>query len=138
MYCIHGSDKSVRYVSRAHLTHLWTGGDIMDVLSLAGILNLILMKAQQERAFLCLLLHLRRRRTARLRQFLVRSLYLPPPPRGHLSPRRSNCELLQLPSLKFLTYLKYFTVQPAKVQVVAYSFTVISDARGHYDTQTRH
>ena len=33
---------------------------------------------------------------------------------------------------------KYFNVQPTKVQVVAYSFTVISDARGHYDTQTRH
>ena len=76
-YCIHGSNKSVRSVSRAHLTHLWTGGDIMDVLSLSGILNLILMKAQQERAFLCLLLQLRRRRTAQQRQFLVRSLYLP-------------------------------------------------------------
>ena len=59
--------KSVRYVSRAHLTHLWTGGDIMDVLSLSGILYLILMKAQQERAFLCLLLQLRRRRTAQQR-----------------------------------------------------------------------
>ena len=77
MYCIHGSNKSVRYVSRAHLTHLWTVGDKMDVLSLSGILNLILMKAQQERAFLCLLLQLRRRRTAQQRKFLVRSLYLP-------------------------------------------------------------
>ena len=46
MYCIHGSNKSVRYVSPAHLTRLWTGGDIMDVLSLSGILNLILRKAQ--------------------------------------------------------------------------------------------
>ena len=33
---------------------------------------------------------------------------------------------------------KYFNVQLAKVLVVAYSFTVISDVRGHYDTQTRH
>ena len=80
MYCIHGSNKSVRYVSRAHLTHLWTGGDIMDVLSLFGIVNLILMKAQQEKAFLCLLLQLRRRSTAQRRQFLVRSLSLLPPP----------------------------------------------------------
>ena len=70
MYCIHGSNKSVRYVSRAHLTHLWTGGDIMDVLSLFGIVNLILMKAQQERAFLCLLLKLRRR-TAQLRPIFI-------------------------------------------------------------------
>jgi hypothetical protein len=34
----------------------------MDVLSLSGILNVILMKAQQERAFLSLLLQERRRR----------------------------------------------------------------------------
>ena len=39
----------------------------------------ILMKAQQERAFLWLLLQLRRR-TAQRRQFLIRSLYLAPPP----------------------------------------------------------
>ena len=77
MYCIHGSNKSVRYVSRTHLTHLWTGGDIIDVLSLFGIVNLILKKAQQERDFLCLLIQLRRRTAQRL-QFLVRSLYLPP------------------------------------------------------------
>jgi hypothetical protein len=80
MNCIHGSDKNVRYVPRAHLTHLWTGGEIMDVLSLSGILNLILMKAQQERAFLSLLLQERRKRTAQQRQFLLRSLYLPPAP----------------------------------------------------------
>ena len=80
MNCIHGSDKNVRYVPRAHLTDLWTGGEIMDVLSLSGILNLILMKAQQERAFLSLLLQERRKRTAQQRQFLLRSLYLPPAP----------------------------------------------------------
>ena len=118
MYCIHGSNKSVRYVSRAHLTRLWTGGDIMDVLSLSGILNLILMKAQQERAFLCLLLQLK---GGGQRSNVL--LYINPKLRrkqeefgcesaaktggrewsyGNLvtrNPRRSNCALLQLPSL---------------------------------------
>jgi hypothetical protein len=41
------------------------GGDIMDIFSVFGIfMFLLLMKAQQERAFLSLLLQLRRRRTA--------------------------------------------------------------------------
>ena len=57
---------------------LWTSGDIMDV-SLFGIfMYLILMKAQQERAFLCLLLQLRMR-TAQRRKFLIQSFYQSPP-----------------------------------------------------------
>ena len=73
MYYIYGIYKSGKRTfirSLAHTCNIWTGCDIF--------MYLILMKAQQERAFLCLLLQLRR--TAQRRQFVVRSLYPPPPP----------------------------------------------------------
>ena len=53
-------------MSLAHTWHIWTGGDIMDILWSYHYLAfyLILMKAQQEITFICLLLQLRRRSSA--------------------------------------------------------------------------